>query len=145
MYSKNKTKLRILDMMDHDSRPPTVPQLVKFINEKSDLKADVDGQSKFHTGKTLSSGVRVGSGYHTKNWNVIVKDKNDRILYNKTINSSYPRPKDFAVWVHGNVMNRKHWRYGKNDALTRGDESLGNFDKWDTQHKINTQNDPTGD
>ena len=144
MLAKDKTKQRILDVMDHDTRPPSVPQMIKFINEKSKLKAEVDSNSKYHTGRTLSSGVRLGSGYHTKNYDVVVKDEHDKVIYNKNINSSYPRPKDFAVWVHDNVMKRKHWRYG-GSAVSRGDDSLNNFDKWDIQKKINDENDPTGD
>ena len=128
--------------MDQGRGTPTVTQVVKFINEKSDYTATIENNSWNHHGRTHSSGVRYTSGHKECVWNVVVKDENDNIVYDKSINSCYPRPSDFTVWVFCDIMKRKHWRYDQS-TVRRGEPYTFEEEK---QIEIeNERNDPTRD
>jgi hypothetical protein len=115
------TKQQIIKYMNEARSTPRMTNMVKFINEKSTATAKVNTKSHFHVGHTHSSGVRIGSGHSTIHEEIT--------------------PKDFAVWVYENIMNRKHWRFS-GSTMTKGDTSM-TFAEWDTQEIENEKNDTT--
>ena len=130
------TKKQIIGFMDNEARSPRMESMVKFINQNSNAKAKLNTRSRFHVGRTHSSGVRIGSGHSTLHHNVTVTDSNGNVMINDEI-----APRDFAVWVYENIMNRKHWRYS-GDTMTKGKVG-SSFDEWDKQEIENEKNDKT--
>jgi len=122
--------------MNEARSTPRMTNMVKFINEKSTATAKVNTKSHFHVGHTHSSGVRIGSGHSTIHHVVTVTDSNGMVMIDEEIT-----PKDFAVWVYENIMNRKHWRFS-GSTMTKGDTSM-TFAEWDTQEIENEKNDTT--
>ncbi len=124
--------------MNEGNHTPAVPQMIKFINEKTDYTAKVDNNSWNHNGRTHSSGVRYTSGHKVYSWKITVMDENNNVVYDET---PY-KTSDFTVWIFNNIMKRKHWRYDQS-TIRRGENYT--FDEFEQIKIENERNDPTRD
>ena len=135
-------KEKIINFMNGYGKTPTVPQLVKFINDKSDFTAKVVDESWNHKGRTHPSGVRYTSGHKEYAWKITVKDKDGNVVYDDV---PY-RTQDFTVWVFEEIMNRRHWRLSQrsSDDPRRISKNI-TTDEFEKIRKEDERDDPTGD